>query len=57
MKKFLLLNQTSIILVLAVLSFCAAGFLISKIAGFFTLGFSLLCLAGLSFLFDNDERG
>ena len=57
MKKFLLLNQTSIILVLAVLSFCAAGFLISKIAGFFILGFCLMCLAGLSFLFDNDERG
>lgn len=55
MKKFLLLNQTSIILVLAVLSFCVAGFLINKVAGFTILGFSLLCLAGLSFLFD--ERG
>lgn len=55
MKKFLLLNQTSIILVLAVLSFCTAGFLINKIAGFTILGFCLICLAGLSFLFD--ERG
>lgn len=57
MKKFILLNQTSIILVLAVLSFCAAGFLISKIAGFTILGFCLLCLAVISYSFGDDERG
>lgn len=57
MKKFLLLNQTSIILVLAVLSFCVAGFLISKIVGFTILGFCLLCLAVISYSFGDDERG
>lgn len=57
MKKFLLLNQTSIILVLAVLSFCAAGFLVSKITGFAVLGLCLLCLAVISYSFGDDERG